>query len=66
MYGKSIGKCIASAISDVQQYTINKNVCLQMTLHGDPALILNAHRLPDYTITISLMFTQTPVSSLLI
>ncbi|HIA37012.1 MAG TPA: hypothetical protein EYN89_09875, partial [Flavobacteriales bacterium] len=51
MYGSSIGKCMISTISEVQQQTINKNVCLQMTLHGDPAVVLNTHKLPDYTIT---------------
>lgn len=52
-YGKSVGYCMKEAIranmgntDDNTQYT-----CMEMTLHGDPSIVLHAQALPDYVIT---------------
>jgi len=49
-YGSSIGEIIKTSINTIQNST-NKLTCLEMALHGDPAIVLNSHTLPDYTIT---------------
>jgi len=60
MYGETIGKCIKSTIRDIQNQSVNKSTYLQMTLHGDPAVVLNSRPKPDYTITISDVYTYPP------
>jgi len=53
-YGQPIGKCIQKTVEDVQSTDfIIKTTCLEMMLHGDPAIILNAFEKPDYMITTS-------------
>lgn len=55
-YGLSFGKSIKNAIENVflnsnsNNYNSNRLTCEQFTLHGDPAINLNAHPLPDYFI----------------
>jgi len=52
-YGNSIAKCIKETIYKYQYENDNylnpnvKSTCFEFTLHGDPALVLNAHALPD-------------------
>ena len=48
-YGKSIGKIINATInaSNLSDFYI-KETCLNMTLHGDPALKINSFGKPDY------------------
>jgi len=54
-YGKSVGSSIknviaineAGALSD----PIMMSTCNEVTLHGDPAIIINSHQKPDYAIT---------------
>lgn len=50
-YGKSMGFIIQQTIKEVQSsLAARKEICLEMTLHGDPALSLNSADLPDYYI----------------
>jgi len=51
-YGKSVGELIKETIIDIQDTlnVLNRDLCMHMTLHGDPAIILNAHTLPDYSL----------------
>lgn len=49
-YGQTIGEQIQATVAAVQSSTISfglKNVCLEMTLHGDPALHVNYHQNPE-------------------
>ncbi|MBP7497097.1 MAG: hypothetical protein KA792_05475, partial [Bacteroidales bacterium] len=56
-YGNSIGKCIVNTVSSLKSDNIDiKNVCLQTTLHGDPALKINFFSKPDYYINNSSVF----------
>lgn len=53
-YGKTIGSHIQNTIKAIQGAGNNdyvRSVCFEMTLHGDPALVINAPDLPDYEIT---------------
>ena len=54
-YNKSIGECIRKTIFNINSFTLTdtlaRAVCYEMSLHGDPALKLNTHPLPDYQIT---------------
>ena len=48
-YGKSAGYNIQQTIKEIQASTIlSKEICMEMTLHGDPAVALNSSDLPDY------------------
>ncbi len=48
-YGESIGLVIQKTIQDIQTSSIErKEICLEMTLHGDPALSINSAEFPDY------------------
>lgn len=51
MYGEPIGKCMKQTIRAVQSDDqFRKATVLESTLHGDPAVVLNSHRLPDYAV----------------
>ncbi len=52
-YGKSIGSNMQKAIQTIQVPNIDilKEVCLEMTLHGDPALVINSYPQPDYMLS---------------
>ena len=54
-YGKSIGEIVQNTIKDIQvrDYELISDVCLHMTLHGDPAIIMNTFAKPDYSIVSS-------------
>jgi hypothetical protein len=63
-YGQSAGSCIKQTVYRTQNalpYSIQiKSTCLEMTLHGDPAVVINAHDKPDYAIQNSdVWFDQT-------
>ncbi|PCH92476.1 MAG: hypothetical protein COB85_08105 [Bacteroidetes bacterium] len=60
-YGKGIGVIIQETIKAIQIQTSVHITCLEMTLHGDPAMVLNPHRDPDYTITYNDVYT-TPTN----
>jgi hypothetical protein len=52
-YGKSLAENMIEAIKDIQSANISgplKGVCMEMTLQGDPALVMNAHTLEDYSV----------------
>ncbi len=67
-YGKSIGKSMKETIVKIQTpgYQILKNTCLEMTLHGDPAIVINSPKDPDLEISSSkIFFTPQNVTSVL-
>ena len=68
MYGQSLGEIITQTIINVQDPTgANSNnlkkTCLFMTLHGDPAVVLNARSKPDYAIRVQDVFTTPNIVS---
>ncbi len=64
-YGKPVGFATRETIRKIQSpNSYVKNACLLKTLHGDPAVILNAQPKPDYTISEqSIFFTPQQVTS---
>lgn len=54
-YGKSIGECIQWTVNSTQtsaaQDIFLKSTCMEMTLEGDPAVVINSFPKPDYEIT---------------
>ncbi len=67
-YGQSMGKCIKSTIDTLQMLYPGdfyaKSVCLEMTLHGDPALKINYFGNADYTLTpTDIFFTPANVTT---
>ena len=59
-YGKTLGEIISKTIAQIQNpnNTDTKDVCLEMTLHGDPALVINSPRKPDLMVSPSMVFTN--------
>lgn len=59
-YGKSIGSCIKKTIATMDVMGLSDPIIMstenEMTLHGDPAMIINSHQKPDYAITNSDVF----------
>jgi hypothetical protein len=57
-YGETIGKTMQKTIADIQMTgnVVIKNQCELMTLHGDPALVLNSFLKPDITLQKSDIF----------
>lgn len=55
LYGESIGVCMQYATMRSQSLTQNQDLmkyaALEMTLQGDPAIVINSFDKPDYTIT---------------
>lgn len=52
-YGESIAESMRQAVKDVQSANTNellKNVCIEMSMQGDPSLKLNPTFLPDYLV----------------
>ncbi|MGZ4034658.1 MAG: putative type IX secretion system sortase PorU2, partial [Bacteroidia bacterium] len=67
-YGKGVGSSIKNTIATIQPYaltdSITRTTCNEITLHGDPAIKLNAQPKPDYKITNSdVYFDFTAVDS---
>jgi len=68
LYGKPVGKCIQAAIDSIEG-TATSNIymnatCLEMTLHGDPSIVIHASKLPDYAVnTTSVFFNPSYVST---
>lgn len=54
-YGNSIGECMQWTIGNAQttapQSLQLKSTCFEMTLQGDPAIVINSFPQPDYEIT---------------
>jgi len=60
-YGKSLAENMQLTVREIQGNNPSlaiKSVSLEMTLQGDPALVLNAQPLPDYKITPDLFEVQ--------
>jgi hypothetical protein len=50
-YGKSVCESMNKTINTLMNANPGyKNVCMSMTMHGDPAINLNSYDLPDYAI----------------
>ncbi len=50
-YGKSIGESMQNTVAEIVLPDFNrKSVCMNMTLHGDPSLVLNQYQQPDYEV----------------
>lgn len=66
-YGKSVGSAIKKTIQNIQGNGSNTTIVstvLEMTLHGDPSIVINKHDLPDYMLTSSnVYFNPTQVST---
>ncbi len=63
-YGEPVGKLIKQTIEDIQMNTFSrKEICLAMTLHGDPAVSLYHYDQPDYEIKPSGISFNPPVIS---
>lgn len=67
LYGRSVGTCIKAAIDSIDGSANNiymNAACLEMTLHGDPAIVIHASKLPDYAVNnSSVFFTPAYVST---
>lgn len=68
-YGKTVGYCIQQTIDSLYKtyptFFSAKSVCLEMTLHGDPAIKMNSFELPDYEISEpDVYFTPSEVTTL--
>lgn len=52
-YGQSLAECMRQAVIDVQSLDTEellKNVCIEMSLQGDPSISLNSATLPDFIV----------------
>jgi hypothetical protein len=68
-YGNTVGVCIQNTIDSVDRTYPGmfsaKSVCLEMTLHGDPAIKMNSFELPDYEVSEpDVYFTPSEVTTL--
>jgi hypothetical protein len=55
-YGESLAECMRQAVIDVQSNNtaeLLKNVCIEMSLQGDPAIALNAPSQSDFKVAAS-------------
>jgi len=63
-YNEPIGKVIQKVIEEIQDHNIEtKEICMEMTLHGDPLLIINSAPKPDFEITNKSVFYNPDVVS---
>lgn len=55
MYGEPIGKALQAALQSMSNSTARLNLCAiqQMTLHGDPCIVLNSPPKPDLQISVT-------------
>jgi hypothetical protein len=50
-YGKGLAVCMKETIKDVLAVSqFYKGVCMNMTLHGDPAININSYQVADYSV----------------
>ena len=66
LYGKSVGRCIQATIDTVEGSGASQYMnatCLEMTLHGDPSIVIHSSKLPDYTVNNSSVFFNPPYVS---
>jgi len=60
-YGSSIGLNLSRAISDIQGNGADPLMianCLEMTIHGDPSLVLNSYEKPDLATSVENIFFE--------
>lgn len=54
-YGKTVGSTIRNVVDSLDTPSLTDPIVIatlnEMTLHGDPAIIINSHQKPDYKIT---------------
>jgi len=63
-YGNSIGRCIKATIDSDSNNLNYREICLEMTLHGDPAVVIASPKLPDLVMnTQNVIFSPYPVTS---
>lgn len=67
-YGNAIGKCMKATVDSLYNNYQNdydtKSVSLEMTLHGDPSIVINSPKLPDLVMEPqNIYFTPYPVTS---
>lgn len=67
LYGRSVGTIIQAAIDTVDGDGLSQYrnaTCLEMTLHGDPAIVLYSPLKPDYSVSnSSVLFSPSYVST---
>lgn len=66
-YGESVGEQAKNTVQAVQSELMSfglRNVCNQMTLHGDPAVKVNAHNRPELEINSSSIFFNPAIIDL--
>lgn len=67
LYGKPVGKIIQAAIDTVEGPAVDaytNAVCLEMILHGDPAIVLSSTPKPDYEVNnASIIFNPSYIST---
>ena len=63
LYGKPIGKIIQQSIEDIQIVNNQriKNICQYMTLHGDPAMIINSKSKPDFSVSALTVYSEPSI-----
>ncbi len=64
-YGKGVAESMKNTIANVMTANVGyKNVCMSMTLHGDPAIKMNQFELPDYSVdNSSILFEPSVVTT---
>lgn len=64
-YNKNLGTIMKETIREMQSsYSLTKEICYEMMLHGDPAIVYSTGELPDYEInSSSVSFNPIVVSS---
>jgi len=51
-YGSPLAANMLKTIDEIIDSTFDrKSVCMNMTLHGDPAIVMNSYELPDYSVS---------------
>lgn len=67
LYGKSMSRIMQQTVKDIQDNSHDKNLkslCLEMSLHGDPALSFYSFPKPDYQINVqSISFNPRELST---
>jgi hypothetical protein len=68
LYGQPVGKCIQNASAALEDWALTnpilKEVLLEMTLHGDPAVVINSPPKPDIQVSKpSVFFTPSVITT---
>lgn len=58
-YGLSLGEGMKSTVEQIiNPFYDRKSVCMNMTLHGDPAIHINSYQKPDYAVNNASVFFE--------